>query len=64
LLIAVGRQGATGQHLLAFFGCLFLAALRPAEATALTDRFDEGPAPFPADVGDLPGAFGEQKPAR
>ncbi|WP_395111595.1 tyrosine-type recombinase/integrase [Actinomadura sp. SCN-SB] len=37
LVIAVGRQGATGRHLKAFFGCLFLAGLRPGEATALTE---------------------------
>ncbi|WP_157407869.1 tyrosine-type recombinase/integrase [Actinomadura atramentaria] len=37
LIVAVGRQGATGRHLRAFFGSLFLAGHRPAEATALTE---------------------------
>ncbi|WP_431781567.1 tyrosine-type recombinase/integrase [Streptomyces chumphonensis] len=36
LLHAVREQGARGAHLEAFFGCLYYAAMRPAEATALT----------------------------
>ncbi|WP_425581326.1 tyrosine-type recombinase/integrase [Streptomyces sodiiphilus] len=36
LLRAVREQGARGTHLEAFFGCLYYAAMRPAEATALT----------------------------
>ncbi|MQY06123.1 hypothetical protein ACRB68_42040 [Actinomadura sp. RB68] len=36
LLIAVSRRGAMGLHLRAYFGCLFLAGLRPGEAAALT----------------------------
>jgi integrase len=39
LVVAVGHQGAMGQHLKAFFGCLFLAGIRPAEAIAL--KLDE-----------------------
>ncbi|WP_179081816.1 hypothetical protein [Streptomyces rectiverticillatus] len=33
---ATGDQGDRGRHLLAFFGCLYYAAARPAEITALT----------------------------
>ncbi|MGW9291321.1 tyrosine-type recombinase/integrase [Streptomyces albidoflavus] len=36
LLRAVREQGQRGAHLEAFFGCLYYAAMRPAEATALT----------------------------
>ncbi|MEV3871014.1 site-specific integrase [Streptomyces sp. NPDC049906] len=36
LLRAVREQGKRGAHLEAFFGCLYYAAMRPAEATALT----------------------------
>jgi integrase len=36
LLEAVGGQGRTGRHLLVFFGLLYYAALRPAEAVALS----------------------------
>lgn len=36
LLDAVRDQGTTGQRLVAFFGCLYFAALRPEEAAALT----------------------------
>jgi integrase len=36
LLDAVAAQGPMGQHLEAFFGCLYHAALRPAEAVMLT----------------------------
>ncbi|WPW30701.1 site-specific integrase [Streptomyces atratus] len=35
LLGGVREQGARGVHLEAFFGCLYYAAMRPAEATAL-----------------------------
>ncbi|KQX36555.1 integrase [Streptomyces sp. Root63] len=35
LLKGVREQGARGVHLEAFFGCLYYAAMRPAEATAL-----------------------------
>ena len=32
LLTAVGRLGQRGEHLKAFFACLYYAALRPSEA--------------------------------
>ena len=35
LITAVGAQGPRGAHLEAFFGCLYYAAMRPAEAAAL-----------------------------
>lgn len=35
LLAGVREQGARGRHLEAFFGCLYYAAMRPAEATGL-----------------------------
>ncbi|MBB0245280.1 tyrosine-type recombinase/integrase [Streptomyces alkaliphilus] len=35
LLRGVREQGARGAHLEAFFGCLYFAAMRPAEAMAL-----------------------------
>ncbi|MFG2128350.1 site-specific integrase [Streptomyces sp. NPDC048751] len=35
LLAGVRAQGARGEHLEAFFGCLYYAAMRPAEAAAL-----------------------------
>ncbi|MFI1191504.1 tyrosine-type recombinase/integrase [Streptomyces californicus] len=35
LLKGVREQGERGAHLEAFFGCLYYAAMRPAEATAL-----------------------------
>jgi integrase len=35
LLAAVRRQGPRGEHMEAFFGCLYYAALRPSEAIAL-----------------------------
>ncbi len=35
LLAGVRGQGARGEHLEAFFGCLYYAALRPSEAVAL-----------------------------
>ncbi|WP_329367115.1 site-specific integrase [Streptomyces sp. NBC_00669] len=35
LIRAVGSQGTRGDHLEAFFGCLYYAALRPSEAAAL-----------------------------
>jgi integrase len=47
LVAAAGRQGEMGLHLKAFFGCMFLAALRPAEAGALT--LDEIDLPDPGD---------------
>ncbi len=37
LLKAVRAQGPRGEHMEAFFGCLYYAALRPAEAVALRD---------------------------
>lgn len=37
LLTAAREQGPRGEHLEAFFGCLYYAAMRPAEAAALTD---------------------------
>ncbi|WKU45933.1 site-specific integrase [Streptomyces sp. VNUA116] len=36
IITATGDQGDRGRHLRAFFGCLYYAAARPAEATALT----------------------------
>jgi integrase len=38
LLAAVGRQQRSGPRLVAFFGCLYFAALRPEEAAALAKR--------------------------
>lgn len=35
LFQGVREQGPRGEHLEAFFGCLYYAAMRPAEATAL-----------------------------
>ncbi|HEY7432175.1 MAG TPA: tyrosine-type recombinase/integrase [Streptosporangiaceae bacterium] len=35
LLAAVRQQGPRGEHMEAFFGCLYYAALRPSEAVAL-----------------------------
>jgi integrase len=37
LLEAVRGQGPRGEHMEAFFGCLYYAALRPAEAVALRE---------------------------
>jgi integrase len=37
LLVGVRGQGPRGQHLEAFFGCLYYAALRPSEAVALRE---------------------------
>jgi len=37
LLAAVRAQGPRGEHMEAFFGCLYYAALRPAEAVALRE---------------------------
>jgi integrase len=37
LLTGVRAQGTRGQHLEAFFGCLYYAALRPSEAVALRE---------------------------
>jgi integrase len=36
LLDAVGQQGEIGQHLVAFFACMYYAAMRPAEVIDLT----------------------------
>jgi hypothetical protein len=36
LLDAVAAQGSMGRHLEAFFGCMYHAALRPAETVMLT----------------------------
>ncbi|WP_333768721.1 tyrosine-type recombinase/integrase [Streptomyces sp. IBSBF 2435] len=38
LIRAVGLQGTRGEHLEAFFGCLYYAAMRPSEAAALGKR--------------------------
>ncbi|WP_328473669.1 tyrosine-type recombinase/integrase [Streptomyces sp. NBC_00448] len=38
LITAVREQGPRGAHLEAFFGCLYYAAMRPAETAALTER--------------------------
>lgn len=38
LLEAVKAQGERGEHLSAFFACLYYAAMRPSEAAALTRR--------------------------
>jgi integrase len=35
LLAGVAERGETGRRLVAFFGCMYYAAMRPAEATAL-----------------------------
>jgi integrase len=37
LLKAVRGQGPRGEHMEAFFGCLYYAALRPSEAVALCE---------------------------
>lgn len=37
LLAAVRAQGTRGEHLEAFYGCLYYAALRPSEAAALRE---------------------------
>ncbi|WP_328914651.1 tyrosine-type recombinase/integrase [Streptomyces sp. NBC_00223] len=38
LIAAVATQGARGEHLEAFFGCLYYAAMRPSEAAALGSK--------------------------
>ena len=38
LLAAVGGQGRMGKHLVAFFACMYYAALRPGEVIALRAR--------------------------
>lgn len=38
VIAAVREQGPRGAHLEAFFGCLYYAAMRPAETAALTER--------------------------
>ena len=35
LLAAVGQQGELGERMVAFFGCLYYAALQPEEAVDL-----------------------------
>lgn len=35
LLTAVGQQWERGERMVAFFGCLFYAALRPEEAVGM-----------------------------
>ena len=35
LLVAVGQQGERGERMVAFFGCMYYAALRPEEAVEL-----------------------------
>jgi integrase len=35
LLVAVGQQGERGDRMVAFFGCMYFAALRPEEAVEL-----------------------------
>lgn len=37
LIAAAGEQGERGKHLRAFFGCLYYAAMRPAEITYLRE---------------------------
>ncbi len=44
LLAAAGAQGPMGSHLVAFFGCMYHAGLRPAEAVMLTSDEVELPA--------------------
>ncbi|MGM0351240.1 site-specific integrase [Streptomyces sp. Adlamb9] len=38
LIAAVRRQGARGEHLETFFGCIYYAATRPSEAAALKEK--------------------------
>src|SRR5262249_57403178 len=38
LLAAVGQQGERGERMVAFFGCLYYAALRPDEAVDLPSQ--------------------------
>ncbi|WP_097865511.1 tyrosine-type recombinase/integrase [Streptomyces sp. rh34] len=38
LIDTAGRQGKRGQHLKAFYGCLYYAANRPGEATGLREN--------------------------
>lgn len=38
LITAVGEQGPRGEHLEAFFGCLYYAAMRPSEVAALAAK--------------------------
>jgi integrase len=37
LIRAVSEQGVRGEHLKAFFGCMYYAAMRPSEVAALTE---------------------------
>ncbi|WP_329133970.1 site-specific integrase [Streptomyces sp. NBC_01476] len=50
LIAAVREQGPRGEHLEAFFGCLYYAAMRPGEVAALSEADCVLPAP-PADGG-------------
>jgi integrase len=45
LLAAVGQQGERGERMVAFFGCMYYAALRPEEAVELR----------PGNLASLPG---------
>ncbi|MGF2210543.1 site-specific integrase [Streptomyces albidoflavus] len=63
LIAAVGRQGSRGEFLSAFFGCLYYAAMRPAEAAALRERDVHLPPDSPDAVeewGEL--VLGESRP--
>ncbi|MFI0901613.1 tyrosine-type recombinase/integrase [Streptomyces sp. NPDC020983] len=59
LITAVRAQGPRGEHLEAFFGCLYYAAMRPSETAALTANDCLLP-----DTGDDPSAWGELVLAR
>jgi integrase len=43
LLSAVRRTGRRGDHIVAFFGCLYFAAMRPSEAITLRESNCELP---------------------
>jgi integrase len=55
LLAAVREQGPRGEHLEAFFGCLYYAAMRPAEIAALK----ESDCLLPPDNKEAEGEWGE-----
>jgi integrase len=55
LLAAVKEQGPRGEHLEAFFGCLYYAAMRPAEIAALKER----DCLLPQDSEEAAGEWGE-----
>ncbi|MEW1866471.1 site-specific integrase [Streptomyces sp. NPDC088194] len=38
LIDAVGQQGQRGEHIEAFFGCMYYAAMRPSEVAALSGK--------------------------